>query len=172
MVSIARRARARSPWSPRGQELVELSELAAEAAADELAQFEHGLIGDGVARARAVLRPADDARSVQDAQVLGHVLLRAAEHGRQFVDRGRPVSQRIEQLDAHGLANDTKAGRNHVNERIRERVRNIHKHNYTTEWLYSCSDGCSASSIQPTFRWGPVRPLPVGVLMLSQCDDE
>ena len=123
------------PHLPRGA--VELGDLVAQAAADELAQLEDGLVGDEAAHAVAVLLAADDAGLGEDAEVLGDVLLRRAERVGELVDGHRPVAQRVEQADAHGLADDAEALGDQLDERVRERVgdgcRLGHVHNYTTK---------------------------------------
>ena len=82
-----------------------------------------GLVGDRAAHAVAVLLAADDAGLGEHADVLGDVLLRGAERLGELVDGQRPVAQRVEQADAHRLADDAEALRDQLDERLRKRVR-------------------------------------------------
>ena len=97
------------------------------------------VVGDGAADAVAVLLPGDDAGLGEHADVLGDVLLRGAERLGELVDGQGPVAQRVEQADAHGLADDPEALGDELDERLRKRVGNGdrlgHEHNYTTEEL-------------------------------------
>ena len=56
-------------------EFGEVAELALQSAADLLAEREHALVGDRVERVRALLSAAENPGLVEDAEVLGDVLL-------------------------------------------------------------------------------------------------
>ena len=113
------------PPRPR-QHRAELVELAAQAAADLLAQLEHALVGDRVAREVALLAAAHQTAAQQHPEVLGDVLLRGAGRALELLDgRGR-LAQRVEQADAHRLAEHAKALGDQLHQRGRQRVRNVH----------------------------------------------
>ncbi len=77
-----------------------------------------------------------DAGLVQQPEVLGDVLLRRAEPVDEFADGRVAVTQRVEQLDAHRLAEDAKALSDQLGELIGERVWDIHAGQCTTTPLY------------------------------------
>src|SRR5688572_14267629 len=124
-----------------GEELVKLGDLLAKTTADEFAQLEDGVVGDGAADAIAGALASDDAGLCQHTDVLRNVLLAGAERLRQLVDGQGPVAQRVEQAEAHGLTDDPEALRDELDERLRKRVRDRsrldHEHNYTTTELCS-----------------------------------
>ena len=107
------------------QHRVELVELAAQAAADVLAQLEHALVGDRVAREVAVLAAAHQTAAQQHPEMLGDVLLRGAGRPLQLPHGRRGLAQGVEQADAHRLAEDAKALRDQLDERGRQRVGNV-----------------------------------------------
>jgi hypothetical protein len=117
---------------PPAQDAVELGQLLTKASAHLLAQREHGVVGDGVADARALLRAADDARLMEDAKVLGDVLLRGVQRLDELTDRSRAVAQPVQELDPHRLADDTKPLRDQLDQRLGKGAGHVHVHNYTT----------------------------------------
>ena len=71
--------------------------------------------------------------------MLGDVLLAGAERLGELVDGQGTLAERVEDPDAHGLADDAKALRNELDKLIGKGVRHWrsvdHEHNYTTVWL-------------------------------------
>jgi hypothetical protein len=74
--------------SGRLEDRLELLELAPNTPAYLVAELEYGRIADRVARVVAVLCPHHHAGARENAEVLGHVLLRGAERFLEFADRG------------------------------------------------------------------------------------
>ncbi len=119
-----------------GEQLIDLGDLSAQPAADELTELEDRLVGDGATDPVAVLLSSDDARLRQHSDVLRDVLLAGAERVCQLVDGQGPVAQGVEEADAHGFPDDAEALRDERDERfwkrVRDRSRLGHVHNYTT----------------------------------------
>ena len=103
-------------------QLGEVGELALQATADLLAELQHAGIGDRVEGVRPLLAAADDARLVEDAEVLRDVLLRRAEALGQLGDGRLAVAQAVEDPDSHRLADDAEAPRDELDDGVGEGV--------------------------------------------------
>ena len=74
---------------------------------------------------------ADDARLMEDAKVLGNVLLRGIQRLDELTDRSRAIAQPVQQLDPHRLADDTEPLRDQLDQRLGKGAGHVHNH-YTT----------------------------------------
>ena len=118
---------------------MERGDAVAKGAADQVAQGEHGWIADRVDHAVPGPGALDDACSGEQSEVLGRVLLAQAQAIRQFADGRRSGSQRVEQLDSSGLAEDPEPVRDQLHQGVGQRRGNIHEPIIvTTIKLYSC----------------------------------
>ena len=75
----------------------------------------------------AVLGAADHSRGVQDAEVLGDVLLGGVERFLQLTDGRVSLAQSVEQLDPHRLAEHPEALRDEFDQRLGKRMQNGRK---------------------------------------------
>ncbi len=136
----------REPGDPSGglQDRVELLELAADAAADLLAEVEHAGVADRVAHLVALLDAGDHTRGVEDAEVFGDILLGGAKRLLELTDGGVALAKAVEQLDPHRFAEDAEALGDQFDQRLGKRVgyrgREVHRHqryhNRTVVQLY------------------------------------
>ena len=90
----------------------------------------------------ALLGAGDHPGGVEDAEVLGDVLLRGAERLLQLADGRVALAQAIEQLDSHRLAEDAEALGDELDQRLGKRVRLpgaglMHTNDITTKQLCS-----------------------------------
>ena len=106
--SVAARPNRRSPRRGGRQDGVEFVELAADAAADLLAQLEDAFVGDRVAHVVAILGARHHAGGVEDAKVLGDVLLGGTEGALEFADGGLAATELVQELIRIGSASTRK----------------------------------------------------------------
>src|ERR1035438_2369797 len=104
------------------EDLVELGDLAADAAAHLVAELEHARVADRVAHVVAVLGAGDHAGGMQDAEVLGDVLLGGAERLLELSDRRLTLPQAVQELDPHRLAEHPEALGDELDQRLGKRM--------------------------------------------------
>lgn len=80
-------------------ELAERLDVLLQAAADRFAEREDALVDDPVVGEVPVFAPGDDSGSLQDAEVLGDVLLRRPDQLGQFEHGCLALTEPVEQLD-------------------------------------------------------------------------
>src|SRR6185312_6768974 len=107
-----RRCRAAVPGGralARLQDRFERLHLTAHRAAHLVAELEDARITDRVSGVVTVLGAGDHAGGVQDAEVLGDVLLTCAERLLKLAHARLTLSQAVQELDPHRLAQHAKA---------------------------------------------------------------
>jgi hypothetical protein len=106
----------------RVKDCVEFVELAAYAATDLFAEFEHAFVGDRVADMVAILGACDHAGGVENAEVFGDVLLGGFERVLELGDGGVACAELVEELDTHRLGEHAEASGDEFDEWLGERV--------------------------------------------------
>jgi hypothetical protein len=92
----------RSP-APGARSLSERVEAALQAAADGFAEVEDCLVSDSVVRVVPLLAARDDARLLEEDEMLGRVLLGGADERGQLEDDRLALAQPVEELDPRAL---------------------------------------------------------------------
>src|SRR5680860_277856 len=117
--------------------------MALDAAADLVAEREDAVVGDAVAHRVAVLLAHEEARAVQEAEMLGDVLLGGRDRYGQRADRQGPVAQRVEDPDTGRLAEEAEPLGDHLRHRHVHLMSDRHRtpparwFGYTTAQLHS-----------------------------------
>src|SRR5919198_1415239 len=94
-----------------------------QAAADCFAKRVDGLVGDPVAPEVALLAAGDDARALEQDEVLGDVLLRRANECSQLEHRGLAFAEPVEQPDPRRLGQRAQALGDQLDQLVGERMR-------------------------------------------------